>query len=71
MTKIPQKIQELIFERAYEIEQLLYKHDFLYAKIVGITPEKIEKVALNIAMREFQCQLKESMQTCEQASSAL
>lgn len=71
MTKIPQKIQELIFERAYEIEQLLYKHDFLYAKIVGITPEKIEEAALNRAMRAFQCQLKERMQTCEQASSAL
>lgn len=59
MTKIPQKIQELIFERAHEIEQFLCKHDFHYAKIIGIAPEKIEKVALNIAMREFQCKLKE------------
>lgn len=54
-----QKINNLIYERAYEIENLLSENDFFYAKMVGVKPEQVSDVALKIAVKE----LKKTLQS--------
>ena len=51
--KISDGIRELIFERAWEIEEVLEKDDYFLAKMVGVSPEQIESVALEISLREY------------------
>jgi hypothetical protein len=54
--KSKDKINKAIFERAYEIEQILSADDFLFATIAGIgkDPIAISEHALNISVKELQ-----------------
>ena len=52
--KISDGIRELIFERAWEIEEVLEKDDYFLAKMAGVSPERIESVALEVSLREYQ-----------------
>lgn len=47
------KINKLIFERAYEIENRLSDDNFFLAKMAGVKPEQVSNVALNCAIREI------------------
>ena len=49
-----EKINKLIYERAYEIEQQLSEDDFFMAKMCGLKPEQVEDVALRVAVKELQ-----------------
>lgn len=51
------RINNLIFERAFEIEQQLSEHDFLTAKICGLKPEQVEEVSLKLAVKELKKEL--------------
>lgn len=48
------KLQKMIFERAYEIEQRLSEDNFFLAKMGGIKPEQVSDVALKCAIKELQ-----------------
>lgn len=48
-----EKIQNMIFERAYEIEQKLSDDNFFLAKMGGINPCQVSDVALKCAIREI------------------
>ncbi len=48
-----QKVQELIYERAFEIEEELSKDDFFLAKLTGLKPEQVSDVALSCAIKEL------------------
>lgn len=48
-----EKVQKMIFERAYEIEQKLSDDNFFLAKMAGIKPDQVSNVALNCAIREL------------------
>ena len=52
--KISDGIRELIFERAWEIEEVLEKDDYFLAKMAGVSPERIASVALEVSLREYQ-----------------
>ena len=49
-----EKINKLIYERAYEIEQQLSEDDFFMAKMCGLNPEQVEDAALRVAVKELQ-----------------
>lgn len=51
-----EKINKLIYERAYEIEQELSNDDFFMAKMCGLKPEQVEDVALRVAVKELKKQ---------------
>lgn len=51
--KTKEKIQNMIFERAYEIEQKLSDDNFFLAKMAGIKPDQVSNVALKCAIREL------------------
>lgn len=48
-----QKIQQLIFERAYEIEQQLSEQNYLLADMACVRPEQVSEVALRCAVKEL------------------
>jgi hypothetical protein len=48
-----EKINTLIYERAYEIEQQLSADDFFTAKICGLNPEQVTEAALKVAVKEL------------------
>lgn len=48
-----QKIDKMIFERAYEIENKLSEDDFFLAKMAGLKPDQVSDVALNCAIKEL------------------
>lgn len=48
-----EQINQIIYERAYEIEEILSKDDFFGAKMAGVPIEQISDVALKIAVREI------------------
>ena len=50
------KVQNVIFERAYEIENQLSEDDFFLAKMFGLKPEQVADVALNCAIKELKKQ---------------
>ncbi len=47
-----QKLQKLIYERAFEIEEKLSKDDFFLAKLAGLKPYQVSDVALSCAIKE-------------------
>lgn len=47
------KLQKIIFERAYEIEEKLSEDNFFLAGIAGIKPEQVSDVALKVAVKEL------------------
>lgn len=51
-----EKINKLIHERAYEIEQQLSEDDYFLAKMAGLKPEQVSEVALNCAVKELKKQ---------------
>jgi len=56
--KISDDIQQLIFERAWEIEGVLAKDNYFLAKMAGVSPEQVESVALEVSSREYRKILK-------------
>lgn len=52
------KIHNTIYERAYEIEAMLSDDNFFMAKLAGLKPEQVEEVALNVAIKELQNNMK-------------
>lgn len=52
--KTKKKVDNLIFDRAYEIEQMLSENDFFMAKLCGVKPEQVEDVSLRLAVKELQ-----------------
>lgn len=46
-------ITNLIFERAYSIEDILSDGDFLQAKTAGVKPDDVSEIALKIAIKEI------------------
>lgn len=52
--KSKEQINNIIFERAYEIEQKLSEDNFFLAKMGGVKPESVSDVALKCAIKELQ-----------------
>lgn len=48
-----QAINNLLFERAYEIENKLSEDNFFLAKMAGLKPEQVGDVALECAIKEL------------------
>lgn len=48
-----EKVNQLIYERAYEIEVKLSADNFFLAKLAGLKPEQVEDVALKCAVKEL------------------
>jgi hypothetical protein len=46
-----EKINQLIYERAYEIEQILSEDNFYRAELCGIAPEEVSNVSLQTAIK--------------------
>ena len=59
--KISDDIQQLIFERAWEIEGVLAKDNYFLARMAGVSPEQVESVALEVSLREYRKILKHIM----------
>ncbi len=47
------KLQKLIYERDFEIEESLSKDDFFLAKMIGLKPEQVSDVSLSCAIKEL------------------
>jgi len=52
-------VQNLIFERAFEIEQKLSEDDFFRAKMAGVNPKDVTDVALKAAIMSIKKDLNE------------
>jgi hypothetical protein len=49
-----QIVNKIIFERAYEIEQMLSEDDFFLARMGGLRPDQVEDASLRIAVKELE-----------------
>ena len=49
--KKKKKLNKLIYEVAYELEQRLSENDFLQAKIAGLKPSEVSDVSLKCAVK--------------------
>ena len=45
------KLNKLIYEVAYELEQRLSENDFLQAKMAGVAPSEVSNVSLKCAVK--------------------
>lgn len=52
------EIKNLIYERAYEIEQKLSEDNFLLAKLLGVGKEDVTNVALEVAIKELRVKIE-------------
>lgn len=52
------EIKNLIYERAYEIEQKLSEDNFLLAKLLGVGKEDVTNVALKVAIKELRVKIE-------------
>ena len=52
------KIKNLIYERAYEIEQKLSEDNFLLAKLLGVGKEDVTNFALKVAIKELRVKIE-------------
>lgn len=57
--KTKKKVQKMIFERAYEIEQKLSEDNFFLAKLAGLKPEQVSDVSLKVAVKELKKKMAE------------
>jgi len=48
-----EKLKQVIFERAYDIEQTLSEDNFFLARLVGLNPDQVEDASLKIAVKEL------------------
>lgn len=48
------KIDNVIHERAYEIETKLSENDFFLAKMAGVKPADVSDVSIKVAIKELQ-----------------
>ena len=52
------EIKNLIYERAYEIEQKISEDNFLLAKLLGVGKEDVTNVALKVAIKELRVKIE-------------
>lgn len=52
-TESKNKINNLIFERANEIENKLSENNFFLAGLAGVRPEQVSEIALKTAIKEI------------------
>lgn len=50
-SKKKKKLNKLIYEVAYELEQRLSENDFLQAKMAGVDPSEVSNVSLKCAVK--------------------
>ena len=57
-TESQNKIDNLIFERANEIENRLSENNYFLANLAGVKPEQVSEVSIKIAIKEIKETLK-------------
>lgn len=54
------KINNIIYERAYEIETKLSENDFFLAKLAGVKPSDVSNVSLKVAIKELKKEMNKN-----------